>query len=209
MARKREEPALVFDLGGVLIDWNPRHLYRKLFDGDEVAMERFLTDICSQDWNLRQDAGRPFAEGVDDLVAEYPEHETLIRAWHERWPETMRGAIEETVELLAELKTEGYPLFALSNWSAETFHYAREQFDFIDWFDAMVISGEVKVAKPDPRIFDALLERAGRRAEQCLFVDDSETNVAAARRLGFDAVLFESAASLRSELARRGILSQA
>lgn len=209
MARKREEPALVFDLGGVLIDWNPRHLYRKLFDGDEVAMERFLTDICSQDWNLRQDAGRPFAEGVDDLVAEYPEHEALIRAWHERWPETMRGAIEETVELLAELKTEGYPLFALSNWSAETFHYAREQFDFIDWFDAMVISGEVKVAKPDPRIFDALLERAGRRAEQCLFVDDSETNVAAARRLGFDAVLFESAASLRSELARRGILSQA
>jgi 2-haloacid dehalogenase len=198
MSSTRTRPALVFDLGGVLIDWNPRHLYRKLFDGDDDAMERFLTEVCSPDWNMRQDAGRPFADGVAELVLRYPAHEPLIRAFHERWPETMGGAIEGTVGLLADLKAHGYPLFALSNWSAETFHYARDRFAFLGWFDGIVISGEARVMKPDPKIFEVLLGRAGRRADQCLFIDDSEANVAAAQRLGFDGVLFTTPVALRA-----------
>jgi 2-haloacid dehalogenase len=206
MKSKREEPAFVFDLGGVLIDWNPRHLYRQLFDADEPAMERFLSDVCSPAWNVQQDAGRPFAEAVEELVLSHPQHEPLIRAFHERWPETLGGAIEGTVELLAGLKAHGYPLFALSNWSAETFHHARARFGFLEWFDQIVISGEAKLVKPDPRIFDVLLERAGRPAEACLFIDDTEANIVSARRRGFDALLFTTPEALRAELVRRGIL---
>jgi 2-haloacid dehalogenase len=206
MSANGKDPALVFDFGGVLIDWNPRHLYRKLFPGDEAAMERFLAEVCTQDWNERQDAGRPFAEAVAELVGLHPQHEPLIRAFHERWPETVAGDIPGTVEVLAELREAGYPLFALSNWSAETFRLARPRFAWLEWFEAIVISGELKLLKPDPRIFEAVLERAGRRAAQCLFVDDSAANVEAAGRLGFDTVRFESPARLREELARRGIL---
>jgi 2-haloacid dehalogenase len=201
-----EDPALVFDLGGVLVDWDPRHLYRKLFSGDEAAMERFFVEVSLREWNERQDTGRPFAEAVEELVARFPQREALIRAFHERWPETVAGEIPGTVAVLADLRRAGYPLFALSNWSAETFPLARPRFPWLDWFDAIVISGEVRAAKPDPRMFEALLERTGRPAGACVFVDDSEANIEAALRLGFDAVRFESPERLREELARRGIL---
>jgi 2-haloacid dehalogenase len=198
--------AVVFDLGGVLIDWNPRHLYRKIFNGDEESMERFLSEICTSDWNLRQDEGRSFAEATNELIASHPEQAGLIRAFFDRWPEMVAGAVERTVEILAELKRDGREIYALSNWSAETFPHARERFEFLGWFDFIVISGEIGLVKPNRKVFDFLLEKIGRRAEDCVFIDDSPANVAAAKELGFDAIHFRSPRQLREELMARGIL---
>jgi 2-haloacid dehalogenase len=198
--------AVVFDLGGVLIDWNPRHLYRKMFDGDEEGMERFLSEICTPEWNARQDEGRSFAEATEELIARHPGQAELIRAFFDRWPEMVAGAIEETVEILSELKGAGREIYALSNWSAETFPHARERFQFLGWFDFTLISGEVGLVKPKREVFDFLLEKTGRRAEECVFIDDSPANTAAARDLGFDAIHFRSPGQLRDELTNRGIL---
>src|SRR5262249_29163248 len=198
--------AMIFDLGGVLIDWNPRHLYRKMFGGDEEAMERFLSEICTPEWNARQDEGRPFAEATEELIARHPKQAGLIRAFFDRWPEMVAGAIKETVGILAELKKAGHNLYALSNWSAETFPHARKRFQFFDWFDGAVISGEIGLVKPNREIFDFLLEKAGRRAEECVFIDDSLTNVAAASELGFDVIHFRSPRQLRDALVNRAIL---
>jgi len=198
--------AVVFDLGGVLIDWNPRHLYRKMFGGDEEAMERFLSEVCSPEWNARQDEGRPFAEATEELIARYPEQAEFIRAFFDRWPEMVGGAIERTVEILDELKRAGYKIYALSNWSAETFPHARRRFQFFDRFDFTVISGEIGLVKPNREIFDFLLKKTGKRAEECVFIDDSQANAAAARELGFDAIHFRSPRQLRDELMKRGIL---
>ncbi|HET6521449.1 MAG TPA: HAD family phosphatase, partial [Geminicoccaceae bacterium] len=196
---------VVFDLGGVLIDWNPRHLYRGLFD-EEAAMERFLAEVCTQDWNERQDAGRSWAEAVAELCARHPDHRDLIEAYDARWPEMVRGAIGGTVGVLAELREAGTPLFALSNWSAEKFPLMRARFDFLGWFEHVVLSGEVGLIKPDPRIFELLLARVGRDAGACVYIDDVDGNVEAARRLGLDAVPFRSPDQLRGELVRRGLL---
>jgi 2-haloacid dehalogenase len=198
--------AVVFDLGGVLIDWNPRHLYRKLFNSDEEAMERFLSEICTPEWNARQDEGRSFAEATGELIARHPEQAGLISAFFDRWPEMIAGAIEETVGILAELKRTGREIYTLSNWSAETFPHARKRFQFLDWFDFTVISGEIGLVKPSREAFDFLLEKTGRRAEECVFIDDSLANTAAARELGFDAIHFCSPQQLRDELMNRGIL---
>jgi 2-haloacid dehalogenase len=198
--------AVVFDLGGVLIDWNPRHLYRKMFNGDEEAMERFLSEICTSEWNARQDAGRSFAEATEELIASHPDQAGLIRAFFDRWPEMVAGAIEQTVEILAELKGAGREIYALSNWSAETFPHASRRFEFLGWFDFIVISGEIGLAKPNREVFDFLLKKAGRRAGECVFIDDSSMNVAAARELGFDAIHFLAPRQLRDELMNRGIL---
>lgn len=198
--------AIVFDLGGVLIDWNPRYLYRKLFGEDEASMERFLGEVCTGEWNARQDAGRPLSVATEELVAKHPAQEALIRAYYARWPEMVAGAIEPTVEILAALKEDAYPLFALSNWSAETYPIARERFAFFEMFDQIVISGEIERVKPDREIFDHLLEKARRRAEECVFIDDSPGNVTAAVALGFDAIHFRSPHQLREDLLRRGIL---
>lgn len=196
---------IVFDLGGVLIDWDPRHLYRKLFDG-EAEMERFLTEVCTQEWNEKQDEGRPFAEGVAELVERHPDQRPLIEAYAARWAEMMGGSISDSVEILGELRSRGHALYALSNFSAETFPHARERFDFLDWFDGIVISGEVRTKKPEPEIFRVLLTRHGLEAERCVFVDDIQANVEAAQDLGFEALHFTSAAALRDQLGRLGLL---
>ncbi|MBO0860542.1 MAG: HAD family phosphatase [Chloracidobacterium sp.] len=198
--------AIVFDLGGVLIDWNPRYLYRKLFNGDEEAMERFLSEICTPEWNARQDEGRTFAAATEELIALHPEQAGLIRAFFDRWPEMVAGAIEPTVGILSELKGSGRALYALSNWSMETFPHARERFEFLGWFDRTVISGEIGLIKPNREVFDFLLVETGRHAEECAFIDDSPANVAAARELGFDAIHYRSPRRLRDELINRGIL---
>jgi 2-haloacid dehalogenase len=198
--------AVVFDLGGVLIDWDPRHLYRKLL-GDEAAVEEFLATVCTLEWNAEQDRGRPFAEGVAELVERYPAHADAITAYHERWPEMLGGDIGGTVELLAELRAGGVPVYALSNWSAETFGIARERFEFLDWFDGVVVSGEERMIKPDPALFRLFLDRFGLDPGATFYVDDSEANVAAARQLGLDAVLFADPAQLRRDLTARGLLS--
>ncbi|MBX6321088.1 MAG: HAD family phosphatase [Rhodospirillaceae bacterium] len=199
--------AVVFDLGGVLIDWDPRHLYRKLLPDDPARMEWFLSTICTDAWNEEQDAGRPFADAVALLCRRHPEHADLIRAYDERWPEMLNGAHAETVAILEALRRRGRPpLYALTNWSAEKFPVALERFAFLRWFDGIVVSGELGLRKPDPRLFRHLLERFGLQPETTFFVDDSRRNVEAARALGLDAVLFTTAQALRSELARRGLL---
>ena len=197
--------AAVFDLGGVLIDWDPRHLYRKLFD-DEAEMEAFLAEVCNGEWNERQDEGRPFAEAIAELTARHPQHRDMIAAYHERWPEMLGGALDGTVAILGELRSLGRPLYALSNWSAETFPHARERFAFLAWFRGLVVSGEVGVKKPDPEIYEILLRRYGLDPTGTVFIDDSADNVAAAQALGFEAVQFSSAAELRSRLRRLDLL---
>ncbi len=197
--------AVVFDLGGVLIDWDPRHLYRGLFD-DAGEMETFLAEVTTAAWNTEQDAGRPWSEGIAQLVAAHPHHEALIRAYHERWPEMLAGAIDGTVDVLAEVRAAGYPVYALSNWSAETFPATRERFPFLDWFDGIVISGELGVTKPDPRLFRHLIERFALPVRETVFIDDQPANIEAAARLGFRAIRFEGADRLRRELVRLGVL---
>jgi len=197
--------ALVFDLGGVLIDWDPRLLYRKLFD-DDAAVERFLQEVDFYGWNVEQDRGRTFQAGIAELSARFPQYAEYIRAYDERYPEALAGALQPTVAILAQLKRAGYPLYALSNWPAEKFVYARAQFEFLKWFDLIVVSGEVKLIKPDPRIFTLLLERSGWRAEECVFIDDNETNVRAAHALGFHGIRFENAEQLTRALTRLGVL---
>jgi 2-haloacid dehalogenase len=198
--------AVVFDLGGVLIDWDPRYLYRKLLD-DEAAVEAFLATVCTPEWNAEQDRGRPFAEGVAELVERHPVHTAAITAYHERWPEMLGGAVGGTVEVLAELRAAGVPVYALTNWSAETFGIARERFEFLEWFDGVLVSGEERMIKPDPAIFRLLLDRFGLDPGATFYIDDSPANVAAADLLGFDAVRFTSPAQLRRDLEARGLLS--
>ena len=199
--------AAVFDLGGVLIDWDPRYLYRKLL-ADEGEVEEFLATVCTPEWNAEQDRGRPFAEGVAELVERHPAHAAAIAAFHERWPEMLGGDIPGAVELLAELRATGLPLYALTNWSAETFVVARERFAFLDWFDGLLVSGEERIIKPDPAIFELLLDRFGLDPGSTFYVDDSPANVAAAAALGLDAVRFTGPERLRRDLAARRLLAR-
>ncbi len=198
-------PVVIFDLGAVLIDWNPRYLYRKLF-ADEAALEAFFAEVGLAEWNAHQDAGRPFAEAVAWLVEQYPHHAALIRAFWERWPEMMGGAIEGTVEIMRELRDSGQRLFALSNWSAETYPYAEARFEFLQWFEYVALSGRLKLVKPQPEIFAHLLERIGQPASECIFIDDAPNNVEAARHCGMQAIHFTTPTALRAELGRRALL---
>ena len=199
---------VVFDFGGVLIDWNPRYVFRSMFD-DEEAMERFLTEVCSPEWNAQQDAGRPWAEAVRLLVSEHPDFEAEIRAYQERWREMLGGPIAESVEVLADLRPTGIRLFGLSNWSSETFVVARQlpEYAFLDWFEAIVISGDVGICKPDPRIFRHLIERHRLDPARTLFIDDMAANIETAQALGLPAVKFDGGTALRDELWARGLLN--
>ncbi len=199
-------PAFVFDLGGVLLDWNPRRLFRPFFDGDPAALETFLAEIDFPNWNAQLDRGRPIAEAVAELSRRFPHYAAPLQAYHLRWGETVLGPIQPVVDLLARLKRAGRPLFALSNWSVETFPLMRARYDFLGWFDRLFISGEIGLIKPDEAIFRFFLETIGRRAEECLFIDDSQVNIAAASRLGFQTIHFLSPEQLTGELAARGLL---
>lgn len=198
--------SVVFDLGGVLVDWDPRHLYRKLFPGDEAGMEHFLRHVCTQDWNEELDAGRSFAEATAELQARHPEHRERIAAFWERWDEMVPGPIAGGPDLLHEVKAAGRPVYALSNWSAETWPRVQQRFDFFAAFDGIVISGALGLKKPDPAIFRHLLEAYGLEPAATLFVDDSARNVEAARGVGLQALRFESAPQLRRELVARDVL---
>jgi 2-haloacid dehalogenase len=198
--------AVVFDLGGVLIDWNPRYLYRQLFAGDDAGMERFLAEVTTPEWNLQQDAGRPWDEAVEVLTRQHPEYAELIAAYRDRWPETLGEAIGPTVDVLDELRHVGIRLFALSNWSAETFPVARPRYPFLEWFEGIVISGEVRITKPDERVYRHLLERYGLDPATTVFIDDSEANVRAAQGLGMIGIRVEGADALRSALADLGMV---
>ena len=197
--------AVLFDLGGVLVDWNPRHLYRQVF-ADAATMEEFLATVCTQEWNEEQDLGRPFAEGVSLLTAQHPHRAAEIRAYDERWHEMLKGPIDESVALLGELRGRGAALYALTNWSVEKFPIARARFPFLEWFAGIVVSGEERLKKPDPRIFDLATRRFRLDPAATLFVDDGAHNVAAAARFGFRAHHFRGAAELRSALVAHGLL---
>ena len=197
--------AVVFDLGGVLIDWDPRHLYRQVFD-DAGEMEHFLAEVATPAWNREQDAGRPWSEAIASLAAAHPDRRVAIEAFHVRWPEMLGGPISETVDVLAELRAAGVPLYALSNWSSETFAMTRDRFPFLDWFDGIVISGDVGAVKPDRRMFETLLERFAIDPRHCVFIDDQPDNVEAAALLGFTALRFQGGLALRRELAALGLL---
>ncbi len=197
---------VVFDLGGVLIDWNPRYLYRPLFGEDEAAMEHFLAEVCSGEWNREMDAGRAFSEAVAERQQLYPEHAELIALWQSGWETMLKDAIPESVDILRELKARGVRLYALTNWSAETFPVALRRFEFLSWFEDIVVSGQVRLAKPDPRIFDLMRERCQADPACTLYIDDVAANVEVAQSLGFHAVLFENPYRLRSQLTEMKLL---
>jgi 2-haloacid dehalogenase len=197
--------AIIFDFGGVLIDWDPRHLYRQLID-DEETMEQFLTTICTNEWQARQNLGRRWSEAVAELVEQYPEHRFLIEAYWDRWPEMLGDAFEGTVAIVGELRHRGVKLYGLTNWSAETFPYARERFDFIGWFDGIIVSGEAGIAKPSPKIFHHLFQRFALQPGDAIFIDDHQPNIEAAKSLGLESHHFRSPQHLRDYLAAASLL---
>lgn len=197
---------IIFDLGGVLVDWNPEHLYCKVFT-DEAEMKHFLNTICTAAWNEEQDGGRPLHEATEQLVKQFPEHEENIRLYYGRWKEMLAGAIEDTVQILKELKETGkYRIYALTNWSAETFPIAVEMYPFFSWFDGIVVSGSEKTRKPFPEFYKLLLQRYNVKASEAVFIDDNKRNVDAAKKVGIDAIAFSNAEQLRDELKARKIL---
>ncbi len=196
---------VVFDLGGVLIDWDPRHLYRKMFE-DETAMERFLAEICSIDWIHQLDGGLPMAKGVAMLSRQHPGMAAYIEAFWKRWPEMMQGQIDGSVDVLRSLHARGVGLYALSNWSVETWPYARNRFEFLDLFDGLVISGFEGTKKPDEAIFHILMERYSVEPVRAIFIDDRDENIAAAEMLGFHGIRFTTPAKLSADLTGYNLL---
>jgi 2-haloacid dehalogenase len=200
--------AVVFDIGGVLLDWNPRYLYRELFD-DEDSMERFLAEVCTMEWHAAHDLGISYAQTCAALAERHPGQADLIWAWGRRSEDMIGGPIAGTVEILRELLAAGVPCYALTNMETETYPLRRARYDFMRWFQGTVVSSEERIAKPDPEIFRRLLERFGLTAQATLLIDDSPANVAAARALDMRAVRFESPAQVRRCLEQAGLLARA
>jgi 2-haloacid dehalogenase len=197
-------PIPVFDVGNVLIRWDPRNLYRKLI-ADEAEREDFLARICSPEWNLEMDRGRAFAEGVAERVALFPQHEALIRAFDERWLETLDGAVEEAVAILEELRAAGVKTYAITNFSREKFALTRTRYPFLDSFEGIIVSAHEQLLKPDPRIYALLCERHGLAPADCIFIDDNLANVEGARAFGMQGHHFKTAAGLRADLRQQGL----
>jgi len=197
---------IVFDFGGVLVDWNPRHLYKTLLD-DEEEMEWFLKNICTDEWNLEQDRGRSLKEATELLTEKFPEHKDLIEAYYGNWEQMLKGEIAETVEILHKLKKK-FKLYGLTNWSAETFPVALERFKFFQLFDGIVVSGHEKLIKPEKEIFELLLNRYNLKANNSLFIDDNKKNVQAAANIGFHTIHFTSAENLGEKLISMKLLDK-
>jgi len=196
---------VVFDLGKVLIDWDPRYLFRKLLPSEE-EVERFLTEVCTPGWYEEHDSERPLGEGAALLAEQRPEHADLIRAFDLRWAETLGDAHHDTVAVLDELRSSDAPLYALTNWPVDKFVHAEERFEFLAWFRGIVVSGREGVRKPDPQIFRILFERYDLVPAQSLFIDDVQGNVDVAATLGMRGIHFRSAAQLRRDLVRLDLL---
>ncbi len=196
--------AVVFDVGNVLLRWDPRNLYRKLFD-DSDRMEWFLANVCTSDWNLEQDRGRDWDEAVTLLVDRHPDHADHIRAFHERWHETVSGVFEDNVAVLERLRESGVPTYCITNFSSPKFAEAKLRYPFLADFDGIVVSGDERVLKPDPAIYRLLLDRYGLKAGECVFIDDSRANVEGARAVGMHAIRFAEPMDLAAELRGHGI----
>ncbi len=195
---------IVFDLGGVLVDWNPRYLYKSVFN-DELKMNHFLSNICTGNWNELQDAGRSIQEATDILVGHFPEHENHIRMFYGEWKKMLKGPIQGTVDILKSLKNQEYRILALTNWSAETYPIALELFEFLHWFEDVLVSGREKLIKPDPAIFNLMIKRYSLTPSQTIFIDDNIKNVTVARELGLDGIHFTEPQNLQLQLSERGI----
>ena len=195
---------IIFDFGGVLIDWNPAYLYRKEFKS-ESDMNWFLENICTPEWNIQQDAGRPLAEATEILQKEHPQHKEMIELYYGRWDEMLGGTIEDNVRVLDLLK-EKYPLYGLTNWSAETIPIAYSRYDFFNYLEGIVVSGDEKLIKPDPKLYQVLLDRYKLKANESLFIDDNFHNIETAREMGFHTIHFTDNMDLEKEVKERGLL---
>lgn len=198
--------AVIFDLGGVLIDWNPSYVFDKMFD-DEDQKKHFFENICTSDWNEKQDAGRPLKEATEELVIKHPEWKEYIEAYYGRWEEMLGGPIHGTVEIFKQIKESGkYKLYALTNWSAELFPIALERYEFLHWFDGRVVSGEEKTRKPFREFYQLIFDRFRLNVEETLFIDDNTRNAEAAEAMGLKTIIFKSPSQLKEELVKLGIL---
>ena len=195
--------AVIFDFGGVLIDWNPYYLYRKVMTND-TEIERFLQEIHFNEWNYSFDQGYPIALGVKEMCRLYPQRADLIRIYDERWMETLGTTFDANIDLVKKVKAAGTPIYGLTNWSNEKFELVRAMFPFFNLFADIAVSGLEKIAKPDPRIYQNLLNRNHLQANDCLYIDDSEVNIRGGRALGLQTVLYQSSQQLRQELAAHG-----
>ena len=197
---------IIFDLGGVLIDWNPEYVYLEVFEGDRKKMQWFFDEICTMDWNENQDAGYPLQQATEDRVQMFPQHEEWIRMYYGRWEEMLGEAVKGTVVILNQLlKNPDYRVIALTNWSAETFPVALERFEFLHRFEGIVVSGTEKTRKPFPEIYQLALDRYGFKAEESLFIDDNARNVKAASKMGITSIHFKSPEGLKVELKKNAI----
>jgi len=194
---------IIFDLGAVLIGWDPKALYRKIFDSEE-EVDWFLNNICTMDWNEEQDAGRSLKDGTALLVNQFPEHRENIEAYYGRWTEMLTGAIQGTVDILEKFVADpNYKVLALTNWSAETLPWARPLYPFLDWFEGIVVSGEEKCRKPEEKFYNILLDRYELKPEECLFIDDNKRNILAAENMGIQCIHFVSVEDLEIQIGNK------
>jgi 2-haloacid dehalogenase len=197
---------IVFDLGGVLIDWNPRFVYRTIFKTEE-EIDWFFENICTHNWNEQQDAGYPIAKATEELVVLHPDWEKEIRAYYGRWIEMLGGPIQDTVDLFRQIKQKPeIKTYTLTNWSAETFPLALDRFDFLHWFDGRLVSGEEKTRKPFPDFYQKLIDKFSINPAQAVFIDDNLRNVKAAEEHGMNSIHFKNADDLREKLIEFGVV---
>lgn len=197
---------IIFDLGGVLIDWNPDYVFKEVFKDDE-KLAWFYREICTMDWNENQDAGYPLKKATEERIALFPQYEDLIRMYYGRWEEMLGESIQGTVDLLKQcVDSPALKVVALTNWSAETFPIALKKFDFLQWFEGIVVSGEEMTRKPFPDIYQTTLKRFDLKPEQSLFIDDNKRNIEAAKALGIHCILFSSPQQLEKELKKLNVL---
>ncbi len=196
---------IIFDLGGVLVDWNPEYVFLKEFNGDRIKMEWFFNNICTTEWNEEQDKGKLIKIATEERIQLFPEYEKLIRMFYGRWKEMLRGEISETVEILKKLKSQNYRLIALTNWSAETFPVALERFVFLKLFEGIVVSGEIKMLKPDKKIYEYTLSKYNLNPANCIIIDDRLSNVEGAIKCGINGIQFISPKKLITELINIGV----
>ena len=197
---------IIFDLGGVLIDWNPKYVYRQIFNDDEEKVDWFLDNICTSDWNVEQDAGRTFKDATQFLISQYPQYEEWIRIYYDRWEDMLGGPIQDSVLLLDKLKKANtHQLYALTNWSAEAFPVALQRYDFLQHFEGILVSGEEKMRKPFPKIYELILDRYKLNAEKSVFIDDNLDNVLGAQKVGMKAIQYKNSQQLVNELAHLGV----
>ena len=197
---------IIFDLGGVLIDWNPKYVYREIFNGDEEKVDWFLDTICTSDWNVEQDAGRTFEDATQFLINQYPQYEQWIRIYYDRWEDMLGGPIQDSVVLLDKLKKANtHQLYALTNWSAEAFPVALQRYDFLQHFEGILVSGAEKMRKPFAVIYELMLDRYNLSAEKSVFIDDNAENVIGAQKAGMKAILYKNSQQLINELAHLGV----